>query len=154
MKFSTREEIEASQSQVFEQISDFALLERLAMRRGAQVRRIEEGEPDGLGRVWDATFRFRGKMRTLQVAIAEIRGPELLRAQSAMTGLDSEFEITLVPLAPSRTRMILTLEMRPKSMPARLLLQSMKLAKGSLTSRFKTRVEEFARGVEERARMS
>ena len=44
--------------------------------------------------------------------------------------------------------------MSPKSLSARLLLQSLKLAKSNLTRRFKLRVTEFAEDVEDRYRKS
>lgn len=152
MKFSTREDLDVSQEQAFAQITNFPLLERMAMRRGATVTRHREGGENGEGMQWDVDFRFRGKPRSLRITMAAVTPPRELCAQSEMTGLDATFEVSLVPLAPARTRMIVALEMRPKSMPARLLLQSMKLAKGTLTQKFKTRVTEFSRGIEERVK--
>jgi len=53
MKFSTREDVEAPVDYVFGQISDFGAFERQALRRGADVRRLDSG-PFVTGSAWDA----------------------------------------------------------------------------------------------------
>ena len=59
-----------------------------------------------------------------------------------------------MPLSQNRTRIAIPVEMSPKSLSARLFLQSLKLAKSNLTRRFKLRVTEFAEEVEDRYRKS
>ena len=46
--------------------------------------------------------------------------------------------------------MAVALEMSPLNLPARLLVQSLKLAKSTLSKRFKDRVADYARGLEDR----
>ena len=46
------------------------------------------------------------------------------------------------------------LDIKPLNLSARLLVQSLKLAKTSLTKKYKLRVAEFARTLEERQRRS
>ncbi|CAN0606010.1 unnamed protein product [Ectocarpus sp. 12 AP-2014] len=56
--------------------------------------------------------------------------------------------IDLVALSTSRTRMFASLDLRPTTLSSRLLIQSMRLAKGSLSKKFKARVADFASRIE------
>jgi hypothetical protein len=58
--------------------------------------------------------------------------------------------VDLVALSRSTTRMSVRLEITAQSMAARLLLQSLRLAKGSLNKRFDTAIADFARSMGER----
>ena len=53
-------------------------------------------------------------------------------------------------LSRGRTRVAVELEVKPLNLSARLLVQSLKLAKGSLTRKYKLRIGEYAKGMEER----
>ena len=46
--------------------------------------------------------------------------------------------------------MLVALEIKPLNLSARLWVQSLKLAKATLSKKYKERVAEYARGMEER----
>lgn len=56
--------------------------------------------------------------------------------------------VDLVALSRTRTRLFVSMELRPTTLSARLLLQSLRLAKGRLTGRLKTRMAEFGQRIE------
>ena len=60
MKFSTREDISAPIDQVFQALCDFEAFERLAMRRGAELRRTDTMTRPGVGMQWHVTYSMRG----------------------------------------------------------------------------------------------
>ena len=148
MKFSTREDIEAPIDHVFAQVSDFDGFERSALRRGAQVRRIESG-PVQVGSQWDTAFKFRGRDRKMQITLTLLEAPEMYQIAAQSDGITADTLVELVALSPRRTRLSVALELKPRSLTARVLLQSMKLAKGKLTKRFKARVLELAEDIED-----
>lgn len=149
MKFSTREDIEAPIDFVWQQISDIGAFERQAMRRGADVRRRDSG-PVQQGSAWDVDFVFRGKDRKLVVTMATFDAPNAIHLDAEGTGLEGQMTVDLVPLTPHRTRFAVAIELRAKTLSARLLLQSLKLAKANLTHRFKTRVADYSEEIERR----
>ena len=70
--------------------------------------------------------------------------------ESKSDGLITTLELELVALSTNRTRISVTFEIKPLTLPARLFVQSMKLAKTNLSNRFKQRVAEYARDIEDR----
>lgn len=149
MKFSTREDIEAPIDFVFIKVTDFVGYERSALRRGADVKRLDTAAKVGIGAKWAVQFTFRGKPRSVQAEISSYEAPNGFSVDATSPSIDGVTEIELVPLSRNRTRVSVTLELKPKTLSARLLVQSLKLAKSNLTTRFKTRVSVFAEDIEE-----
>ena len=151
MKLSTREDIEAPIDYVFAQVTDFAAFERRALRQGADVRRRGDG-PVAVDAAWDIAFDLRGKPRQLTATLTDYDPPNSLQIRGVSDGMDAVTEIDLIALSQSRTRVMVGVELKARTLTARLLLQSMKLAKARLTKRFKGRVLDFCEDVEDRYR--
>ena len=151
MKFSTREDIEAPAEFVFDRVTDFDAYERRALRQGADVSRRNDG-PIGVGSIWDVVFTFRGRERRVAAEITTLDRPTAMVIHSASDGLDVQTEVDLIALSQTRTRVMVSIELKAKTLTARLLLQSMKLAKTKLTKRFKARVLDYAEDIEDRYR--
>jgi hypothetical protein len=103
---------------------------------------------------WDIAFPFRGKRREMQVEMVEHVAPGRMMFNSRMTGMTGQFSIDLLALSRGRTRLELAVDLKPVSLSAKLLVQSMKLARSSLNKRFKVRVAEFAKTTEDRFQRS
>lgn len=150
MKFSTREDIEAPIDFVFARVTDFDNFERRAMRHGAHV--VRHGGGVAVGTKWDVAFTFRDRERQAEATLSTLQQPHEMQIDTIVDGLTTQTKVELVALSPGRTRVIIGLELRARTLTARLLLQSLKLAKGKLTKRFKGRVIEFVEGVEDQYR--
>lgn len=148
MKFSTREDIAAPIEEVFGVISDFERMERAALRRGAEVTRNGGLDGDAPDMAWAIRFDFRGKTRVVKTELAEYTPPERMTFRSASSGLEGTGEVDLVALSPRQTRIAVAIELRPKTLSARMFLQTVKLAKGKVTDRFKSGIGRFAREIE------
>jgi hypothetical protein len=61
--------------------------------------------------------------------------------------VEGVLEVGVTPLGAARSRVGVAMEWRPLTLPGRLLLQSLRLVKGSLDDRFAARVADFAEGV-------
>lgn len=148
MKFSAREDISAPIEEVFALISDFDRLERAALRRGADIVRVDRLPLPGPGMAWTAEFSFRGKLRRVETELITWQPPESLAAHSTVAGLLGVSTIDLVRLSPRQTRVAVAVELRPQTIAARMLLQTLRLAKGQLSERFKSGVARYAREIE------
>ena len=152
MKFSTKEDIEAPIEQVFALVSDFEALERAALRRGAEVQRTDSLRKPGIGMTWAASFMARGRQRHLEIEMTEYEPPHMMRFHSVAQGLETDMTVELVALSRGRTRLSINLELKPKSISARLLVQSLKLARTNLNKKFHLRMADYARDLEDRAK--
>lgn len=150
MKFSTREDIEAPIGDVFDMLCEFNKFERAAMRRGAEVRRLDTLTTAGEGAEWFVRFMLRGKEREMNLTISQFNRPEEMVVNVSSQGILGEMTFELIALSLRKTRMIVALELRPLTLPARLLLQSLKLTKTTLNRRYKERVAEYASTLQQR----
>ena len=122
MKFSAREDIDAPIESVFEAVSDFDAFER---------RKVA----------------WRGRVYDVDAELVALEPGEGYTIESRSNGIESSGVVELVALSKTRTRMFVSIDLRPVTLSARLLVQSLRLAKGNLSRRFKTRVHEFAKGL-------
>ena len=152
MHLTTSEDIDAPIENVFAVITDFDLVERAAMRREIDVQRTNDVSPPGVGLAWEATFGFKGKTKTAKVVLTEMTAPETVRYETDTGGLEASISIDLVALSRTSTRISLSTNLDPKTLSARLLIQSLKLAKSSIESRFQKRAGELASAIEKQAR--
>lgn len=150
MNFETKEDIECPIAFVFAQAADFGGFERQALRRGADVRKRDRLEQYGLGSAWNIIFKFHNKDRELKADISSWDPPNAYAVTYATSGIDGLFTIDLVALSRSRTRLSVSISLEPKTFGARLLVQSLKLTRGSLQRRFELRVADFAGDITER----
>jgi carbon monoxide dehydrogenase subunit G len=152
MKFSSKEDIEAPIEQVFAHVSDFAALERAALRRGAEVQRTDSLRKPDVGMSWSASFVARGRQRQLDIQMTEYDPPNSMRFHSMAQGLETDMKVELVALSRGRTRLSVELELKPRSISARLLVQSLKLARANLNKKFHLRMADYARELEDRSK--
>lgn len=150
MRFVSKEDIEAPIAEVFAVIGEFESFERSAIRRGVEVQRMGDVAAPASGLAWDLKFDFRGKARDLHLTLSEYEPVTGMRLSAEGGGIEGGVEVELLALSPRRTRMVVVLELKPRTLTGRLLVQSLKLAKSKLTSRYKLRVAEFAKLTEER----
>lgn len=150
MKFSTRTDIEAPLSFVFARAANFEALERQVLRRGVEVQRTKAADATGIGLAWSARAKVRGKMRDFDAAVTAYDAPNGYTVEGRADGLRYTATVETIGLSRSRTRLLVALDLRPTTLAARVLLQSLKLAKGTLTSRFDGRISAFAQDIEDR----
>ena len=154
MKLTSRQDIEAPVSYVFDALTDFQSWERAALRRGAEVARTDKLNSIAVGLSWLIKFAYRGKDRRLALRLTELEHPSMVGFSGMGASLDGQASIDLMALAARRTRLSVTVELRAKTIGARLVLQSLRLGKSRLNRRFAERVGIFCTEIEIRYRQS
>lgn len=150
MQVTAVEDVAAPIQQVFSELTNFESLERQALRRGMDVKRSFRSAVPEKGEGWTVRFRFRGKEREAKIALEAFDAPQYLEFSGVSGGLETLSQIELVPLSPNRTRVNVVFKMAAKTLSARLLVQSFKLARSNINKRFKARMAGFAREIEEK----
>ena len=151
MKFKSKEDLDVPIDEVFTMLSDFEKHERSALRRGLEVSRRDDLKAPAVGATWDVKFMFRGKRREANLEVVEYDQPSEMVVAGYMQGLETRVEFLLVALSKTRTRLSVVADLKPQTLSARLLMQSLKLARGKVVQRFDARLATMARDMEERA---
>lgn len=148
MKISARQEINAPQQTVFDALSDAARYEHKALRRGVTVRRLDDGSGGIAQADWELDFDYRGRRRLVTGRMAAYSPPNLMVIDGKLEGLEIVIETQVSALAPDKTQVIVGIDLRPTTLTARLLVQSLRLAKKTMTARLKKRLLQFADQIE------
>jgi carbon monoxide dehydrogenase subunit G len=148
MKLSGRTDIGAPVAFVFGALSDFEGWERSAMRRGADVHRTDKLRTPGAGMTWQARFAWRGRERQLQIRLLKLEPTQQISVGFDGPAVEGVLNIELVELSAKRTRMMMQVEIKPRTLPARLFIQSMKLARGRTMKKYEARLQSIARDIE------
>lgn len=152
MNFTAKQDIEAPAERVWAALTDFAGWERAAFRRGAEVTRTDRLAAPGPGMTWAGRFEFRGQPREITVRLVEMDPGARLVFQGTTKQFTGEVVLDLVEMSARSSRLHLKAEIKPQTLTARILLQSLKLAKGRVQKRIETRLADFAAGFDGRAR--
>ena len=91
-----------------------------ALRHGADVRR-EDDHPPQVGTAWDVGFQFRGRTRRMRPALTRLDPPNGYLIETTSDGMIAVSEVTLVALSPTRTRVAVGIDMRARTLTARLM---------------------------------
>ncbi|MEJ1990186.1 MAG: SRPBCC family protein [Maritimibacter sp.] len=150
MKLTAREDISAPIEAVFQQLSDFDGFERSVLRRGAELARTDSLSAPGPGMSWRAGFEYRGRKRDALIEMTSYTPSEQMCFQIKTSGLDVALTADLVAMSRGRTRMSIATDLAATTLPSRLLLKSLKLARHRLQGKFRNRISEFAVDLEGR----
>lgn len=152
MKLAAKYDIEAPVDFVYRELVDFAAWERMATRRGAEVTRTDRLAPPGPGMEWQVSFSLRGKERKIGIRLvtASPTSRIVIALKSALA--DGEIAIELLDLATDRTRVEVRTEIKPKTLAARIYMQTLRLSRNKVESNYAQRIAQFAVEMEDRYR--
>ena len=130
MKFKVSEDVDAPQEMVCARFTDFSGFEEDARGRGAILNRVGNWTQTVQGVEWRGEVTVRGKSRPITAKVTQLVPQELCVVDSRIGGMNCHQEIIFVPLSTTVTRVALMLDLSADTLTARLLLQTMKLARG------------------------
>lgn len=140
MKLKISQDAEASAAQVHAALTDFARIEAMLRDRGVEIARVGRWTDAGVGREWSGRAHIRGKVRRIEARIDRIEPDRGLTIAARIGGLRLEHDMVLVPLGDAVTRVNATTDLRPDTLSARLLVQSLKLARNRVLGRMQRRL--------------
>ena len=142
MKLTGKTDIEAPISFVFSALNDYAAWESEARSRGVEVERPADMPLTGEGAGWRVTLQFRGKVRKVLLRLDAVTPDTGLAFSLDGKALGGLMLVELLALSPRRTRLKLVLDLKPKTLAARLFLNAVRLAKGRTEARLEQRLAQ------------
>lgn len=148
MKFRVADDVEAPIDWVWEGFTDFAAIEADIRARDAELSRMGDWKEAALGVAWRGSVPVRGKVRTIEARISGFVPEEHLLVESRIGGMDCTYEVVFAPLSAEITRVSVTLELKASTLSARLLLQTLKIARRKVIQRLEGAVVRQGQAVE------
>ncbi|MBF9059746.1 hypothetical protein HKCCSP123_11185 [Rhodobacterales bacterium HKCCSP123] len=148
MKFKVSEDVDAPQGMVWQRFTDFSGFEEDARGRGATVTRVGNWAEAAEGAAWRGEVTIRGKARAITSKVTRLVPQELCEIESRIGGMDCHYEMSFVPLSQDVTRVAVVLDLSANTLTARLLLQTMKLARGKVLQRLQGMIARQGNAVE------
>lgn len=150
MKLSGRTDVQAPVDFVFDAISDVDFWERAALRRGAEVTRTDKLRSLAPGLSWMIRFGWRGRERQMHVVLKQLDRPNVLALEGDSPSVEGGVVMELVALSTTRARILVHTTVKPRTLAARLFLQSMRLARGKVNARYDKKLRQLAGIIEQR----
>jgi hypothetical protein len=150
MKLTVKTDIDAPVEFVHAYLGDSTTWEREAIRRGVEVERPADMPLKGVGAGWRIKLRFRGRMRTVLVRLDEIAQDEIIGYSFEGQALFGTTDLETKALSPRRSRLKVSVEAKPKTLAARLFLNTLRLARRKVEERMERRVGQLGARIEER----
>jgi len=135
MKFKTSEDVDAPLELVWQHFTNFSGFEDDARGRGIEITRVGNWSQTAEGVEWRGAMNIRGKRRPISSKVSRLLPPETCIVESRIGGMNCHYEMGFVSLAAEVTRVNLVLELSPDTLTARLLLQTLKLARRRVMQR-------------------
>lgn len=136
MKLTAKSDLEVSAAFVFAALTDHQAWEREAVRNGVDIQRPAGSPDNGVGAQWRIQGHFRGKMRKLTLSVEEMVPNQRLTLSIDSLSIDGTSQVEIMVLSPRRSRVRVDLDLKPKTLAARLFINTMRLAKGRVQVRF------------------
>lgn len=152
MNLSAKYDIEAPVDFVYRELTDFQAWEHMAMRRGAEVSRVDSRATPGPGMEWQIAFPLRGKVRKARLQLAAATPTSHMTIGAVTKMVDGTLAFDLLDLAANRTRVEVRMIAKPKTLAARIYVQTLKLGRRKLETNFAQKVAQFAVEMEDRYR--
>ena len=143
MKLTGKTDIEAPIGFVFSALNDHQAWEAEARSRGVEVARPADMPLTGDGAGWLVTLQFRGKRRKVLLRLDALTPDTGLAFTLEGQSLGGPMLVELMALSPRRTRLKLVLDLKPRTLAARLFLNAVRLAKGRAEARLEQRLGQI-----------
>ena len=152
MRLASRTDIEAPAAGLYAALTNLDWLQDSARAAAVRLRRTDQGHGLVVGASWHSTLLWRGRERNAECTVERIEAPRSVRLGCRSGAYFCTIDLTLAPLSRKLTRMAVVVEVKPLSVRARLMLQTLRIGKSRLQARLDRRVEAAGRVLMKRTR--
>jgi uncharacterized membrane protein len=148
VKFKVSDDVEAPIDWVWEGFTDFGAIEADARARDADIVRVGDWTEPAHGVAWRGSVPVRDKVRPIEARITTFVPNKNLVIDSRIGGMECHYEVSFAPLSQAVTRVSIVLELKASTLSARLLLQTLKIARRKVIQRLEGAVVRQGQAVE------
>lgn len=148
MKLRVAEDVAAPSEWVWDGFTDFSDIEDEVREGGADLARVGGWQDAHLGASWRGALPVRGKVRPIEARISVFAPREAFAVESRIGGMQCRYAASFVPLAEPVTRVSVVLDLQASTLSARLVLQSMKVARRRVLQRLEGAIVRQGQSVE------
>lgn len=152
MRIALRHDVALPAAEAFAAATDFDQLERVALSRGIRATRTNRLHSTGQGMAWDLGFKFRGRDRRVGTTLVTYDPPQQAVFEGASDHLEIGLVFSVIALSRDRSRLSVEIDLRPRTLRARVMIQSARLARGRIERTLRARFESFVEKLAPRAR--
>jgi len=150
MRLTATHTIQAPIGLGFKEFSNFDKFETFAKQRGVKVARTDDLTGLSAGMAWRVSGNIRDKTRIIDITLTDLRPGIRLGYASQSGAMSGQFRVEFDPTMSTQTTVTLkVIDPVAKSLPARLILQSVKLAKHSIEKRMLRALIKFGDEIEQ-----
>ena len=129
MKFKVSDDVEAPSALVWAGFTNFDAIEADIRARNAELVRVGDWKTVALGVAWRGSVPVRGKVRPIEARVSALSPEEHFAVESRIGGMSCHYDVAFNTLSDHVTRVYVTLELKASTLSARLLLQTLKIAR-------------------------
>ena len=150
MKFRETLDVNVPAEFAFSELSDHETIERLAMQRGVAIRRTDRLSKPGPGMSWRADWEWGGRKRRTNITLTRREPPKRIVVETETAGVAGRLETEVVPMTAESCRLIIESEVRAVTFAAKVVLQTIKLARGRIERAVGERIGQLSARLEAR----
>lgn len=148
MRLKAIHQIKAPKDYVFERISDFDSFERYIHEIGGTADRTDDVAGIQPGMSWHISGTFRKKHREVDLTLDHFHPSDKIKYAVETENMNAAIFFELSDTAAGETELALFIDPEARNISARLVLQSVKLAKKTIEKRITSRIEAFGNRIE------
>jgi hypothetical protein len=93
---------------------------------------------------------YRGKLVKILLRMTSMARDQDLGFDYQSNSIEGDLDLSVMSLSPRRTRLHLTIDIRPRTLAARLFLNTLRLGRGRVQSRLDMRVQQMGMQIQNR----
>ncbi len=143
MQFKHKQIIDTPVDYAFTRASDFARFEKQSSDKGFGFKRHGHAKIE-IGTQWNITLPFRGRRRKFMAELCEFIPPRVISYKSTSMKYQAALSLTFTPISAQKCRMDMLMVAQARSLGARMLFGSIRLARRRINKRLRREMQEMA----------
>lgn len=144
MKLTAKTDLDVPAAFVFDSLTDHDGWVAEARRRGAEVEAVADRPMSGVGAGWRLRFPFRGKTRKVLVWVDDLQPGQTVSYSFEGNATEGGAMLEVTALSARRSRLRVGMTVKPKTLAARLFLNTLRLARRRVQARYDLRLGQLA----------